>query len=210
MARPWPGLASPCSEAESARRVMTHFGVGYFPPSPPLPGWGEPGTPLHCSGPGEGWPLGAAFCRGQPVWVTRGSYRPPGLRPRRAPGVCLFPSKCGKTSHVLPGRLPMPPTAATSHSPLDLSLLLGCDRSGKPMTHDSAAAPPPVVPSSSPLPGVIWSVQTGLHWQEGLLSALTWAWRPKTRGARGGHPGPQTFSRMLVNEGSSYTRTVHF
>ena len=145
---------------------------------------------------GEGSPLGAAFCRGQPVCVTRGSYRPPGLRPRRAPGVCLSPSKCGKTSHVLPGKLPMPPAAATSHSP--------------PMTHDSAAAPPPVVPSSSPLPGVIWSVQTGLHWQEGLLRALTWAWRPKARGARGSHQGPQTFSWMLVNEGSSYMCTVHF
>ena len=104
----------------------------------------------------------------------------------------------------------MPPTAATSRSPLDLSRLLGCDRSGKSMTHDSAAAPPPVVPSSSPLPGVIWSVQTGLHRQEGLLSVLTWAWRLKAGGACGGHRGPQSFSWVLPSEGSSYLRAARF
>lgn len=38
----------------------------------------------------------------------------------------------------------MPPTTGTFRSPLDLSLLLGCDQPGKPMTHDSAAAPLPV------------------------------------------------------------------
>lgn len=64
MVVPWPGLASPCSEAESARRVMTHFGVGYFPPSPPLPGRGEPGTHLHCLGPGGGVAPGSSLLQG--------------------------------------------------------------------------------------------------------------------------------------------------
>ncbi|KAI4532065.1 hypothetical protein MJG53_018432 [Ovis ammon polii x Ovis aries] len=104
----------------------------------------------------------------------------------------------------------MPPTAATSRSPLDFSRPLDCGCSGKLMTHSSAAAPPPVVPSSSPLPGVIWSVQTGLHRQEGLLSVLTWAWRLKARGAHGGHRGPQSFSWVLPSEASSYTCTVRF
>ena len=106
--------------------------------------------------------------------------------------------------------VPMPLTTATSRPPLDLSRLLGCDRSGTLMTHDSAAAPPPVVPSSSPLPGVIWSVQTGLHRQEGLLSVLTWAWRLKADGAYGGHREPQSFPWVLPSEGSSYLCTVRF